>query len=70
MALRNLIFTAAAALFAAKAGAVDNGLAITPQMGCGLILTFIETDTDDAQGTIGMLWAATSPRTSFSKPQS
>ncbi|KAF8865734.1 glycoside hydrolase family 27 protein [Acephala macrosclerotiorum] len=33
MALRNLIIAAVTALLAAKAGAVDNGLAITPQMG-------------------------------------
>jgi hypothetical protein len=34
MAFRSTIFAAAAALLASRAGAVDNGLAITPQMGC------------------------------------
>lgn len=36
MASRNLFYVAAAALLASRAGAVNNGLAITPQMGCEL----------------------------------
>ena len=34
MAFRSVVFAAAATFFATRARAVDNGLAITPQMGC------------------------------------
>jgi hypothetical protein len=34
MSFKNLFYAATAALLASNAGAVDNGLAITPQMGC------------------------------------
>jgi hypothetical protein len=34
MASRITVFASVAAFWASRAGAVDNGLAITPQMGC------------------------------------
>jgi hypothetical protein len=48
MALKNTLLIGVTALLASRVGAVDNGLAITPQMGCKkysksyfhLILTF------------------------------
>jgi alpha-galactosidase len=44
MAFKNLRRGAAlAALLALKVGAVDNGLAITPQMGCEFPLDFQDT---------------------------
>jgi alpha-galactosidase len=38
MAFRNIFYASLATLLASTAGAVDNGLAITPQMGCKLSL--------------------------------
>lgn len=68
MSLRNLV-TVLATLFVSGATAVDNGLAITPQMGCKWDIKSIEAHTDENQGIIGMLWDATSQKTSYSKQQ-
>ncbi len=46
MAFGNFIIGTVAALFASKAAAVDNGLAITPQMGCKLRILIIEALAD------------------------
>jgi hypothetical protein len=34
MAFKNILLLGVTALFASRVGGVDNGLAITPQMGC------------------------------------
>lgn len=47
MTLRNLFIVVAAVLLASKARAVDNGLAITPQMGCESLQISIEDQIDD-----------------------
>jgi hypothetical protein len=50
MAFKNLLRGAAVAAFlASKVEAVDNGLAITPQMGCELAL-FPNSDHERANG--------------------
>jgi hypothetical protein len=72
IAFKNLCREAAlAALLAWKVGAVDNGLAITPQMGCEFSPGFFfENITDQKQGIIGMPLGATSRKLSSSKPRS
>ena len=65
---------AASALFVLGVKAVDNGLAITPQMGCKFTSSQARklgelADADDVKGITGTPSAATSPKSCSCKPQ-
>ena len=68
MTFRSTLITGAVALLASRAGAVNNGLAVTPQMGCNSSHPISINVTNMYQGTIGTPSVVTSPKNSLSKP--